>query len=76
MNAIANAAKVVGFNGINDAVSDSARNVQRAFLSQLPGAVFAFGLNEAGTRLPCAIAGFLTVAILVLLARCYARTGI
>jgi hypothetical protein len=73
MNAIANLAKLVGFHGTNDAVSDSARDAQRAFLSQLPGAVFAFGLNEAATRLPCAMAGLLAGAILVVFARWYAR---
>lgn len=76
MNVIANVAKVVGFHRTNDAFSDSARGAQRAFLSQLPGAVFAFGLNEAATRLPCAVAGLLAGAILVLFARWYARSGI
>jgi|HubBroStandDraft_6_1064221.scaffolds.fasta_scaffold8599595_1 hypothetical protein len=42
MNAIANVAKVVGFNGTNDAVSHSARDAQNAFLSELPGVAFAF----------------------------------
>lgn len=74
MNAIANAAKLVGFHGTNDA--SSGREAQRALLSQLPGAVFAFGLNEAATRLPCAIAGLLAGAILMVFARWYARSGI
>jgi hypothetical protein len=42
MNAITNVAKVVGFQRTNEAVSGGARDAQNAFLSEIPGAVFAF----------------------------------
>ncbi len=42
MNEITNVAKVVGLQRTYDAVSGGARDVQNAFLSELPGAVFAF----------------------------------
>ncbi len=42
MDAITNVAKVVGFQGTNDNVSNRTGSAQNAFLSELPGAVFAF----------------------------------